>query len=115
MFEPGHLHISRIRLLPSDTGFSLDIRYSIEDQRKGVDFTVDGTVNDNEIHERFSLPRDTAFNFASNVDHILRRHGVLTPEFMSLSAHHEYDAMFEDIRGRLHSWNGEPIDPSHLK
>ncbi|MEL0167001.1 MAG: DUF5064 family protein [Pseudomonadaceae bacterium] len=114
MFEPGHLHISRMRLLPSDTGFSIDIRYSIEDQREGVDFTVDGKINDAEIHEHFSLPRDMAFNFASNVDHILRRHGVLKPEFMSLSAHHEYDAMFEDIRARLHAWHGEAIDPQHL-
>ena len=114
MFEPGHLHISRMRLLPSDTGFSIDIRYDIEGQGKTVDFTVEGKVNDNEVHETFSLPRDTAFNFASNVDHILRRHGVLTPEFMSLATHHEYDAMFEDIRGRLGAWNGEPIDPQHL-
>ena len=114
MFEPGHLHINRMRLLPSDSGFSIDIHYTIADQCRAVEFSVDGTINDAEVHEHFSLPRDTAFNFASNIDHILRRHGVLTPEFMSLKAHHEYDAMFEDIRARLHASNGEPIDPGHL-
>ena len=32
MFEPGHLHINRMRLLPSDSGFSIDIHYTIADQ-----------------------------------------------------------------------------------
>ncbi|MEO1817687.1 MULTISPECIES: DUF5064 family protein [Pseudomonadaceae] len=114
MFEPGHLHISRLQLLPEDTGYSLDIHYSIDSQRSAVEFVVEGEINQQVVRETFSLPRDTAFNFASNIDHILRRHGVLTREFMSLSAHHEYDAMFEDIRERLNAWNGEAIDPAHL-
>ena len=114
MLEPGHLHISRVQLLPTDTGYSLDIRYSVDAQRSGVDFVVEGEINQQAVHENFSLPRDTAFNFASNIDHLLRRHGVLTREFMSLSAHHEYDAMFEDIRAQLDAWKGEAIDPDHL-
>jgi len=27
MFEPGQLHLARTRLLPTDSGFSIDIRY----------------------------------------------------------------------------------------
>ena len=114
MFEPGHLHLSRIQLLPTDTGFNLDIHYSVDAQRSGVEFVVEGEINPQAVRESFSLPRDTAFNFASNIDHLLRRHGVLTREFMSLSAHHEYDAMFEDIRAQLDAWKGEAIDPDHL-
>jgi len=29
---------------------------------------------------------------------------------MSLTTHHEYDAMFENIRSQLHAWHGEAID-----
>ena len=115
MFEPGHLHLARMRLLPSDTSFSIDIRYQVEDQGKEVRFTVTGEVNDEPIDEGFTLARDTAFNFASDIDHLLRRHGILSPEFLSLSAHHEYDAMFEDIRGKLHAWHGESINLDNVR
>ncbi len=114
MFEPGHLHLSRMQLLPSDVGFSIDIRYEIDEQCTAVHFTLEGEIKGEPLKESFSLPRDTAFNFASNIDHILRHHGVITPEFLSVSAHHEYDEMFEDIRAKLHAWHGEAIDPDHL-
>ncbi|SDR97574.1 protein of unknown function [Halopseudomonas sabulinigri] len=110
MFEPGQLHLARMRLLPTDSGFSIDIRYQVEQQGKAVSFHVTGEVNGEAIDEGFTLTRDSAFNFASDIDHLLRRHQVLSPEFMSLTTHHEYDAMFEDIRSQLHAWHGEAID-----
>ena len=54
MFEPGHLHISRVQLLPTDTGYSLDIRYSVDAQRSGVDFVVEGEINQQAVHENFT-------------------------------------------------------------
>jgi hypothetical protein len=115
MFEPGRLHLARMRLLPNDSGFSLDIRYQVEQESEEVSFHVTGEINGEAIDEHFTLPRDSAFNFASNVDHLLRRHQVLSSEFMSLTTHHEYDAMFEDIRSQLQAWHGEAIDLSKYR
>lgn len=115
MFEPGHLHLARMRLIPGDTGFSIDITYHIAEQGSKVAFDVQGEANDQPINESFDLPRETAFNFASDIDHLLRRYGVLSPEFMSLSTHHEYDAMFDDIRSQLNAWHGEAIDLDQFK
>ena len=111
MFEPGHLHLARMRLLESDIGFHIDITYRLIDQGKRVRFDVQGQINEEAIEEYFELPRETAFNFASDIDHLLRRHGALSPEFLSLSEHKEYDAMFSDIRDKLNAWHGETIDP----
>tara|TARA_R100001377_G_scaffold55940_1_gene33226 strand:- start:1204 stop:1653 length:450 start_codon:yes stop_codon:yes gene_type:complete len=115
MFEPGHLHLARMRLLESDIGFHIDITYRLIDQGKRMRFDVQGQINEEAIEEYFELPRETAFNFASDIDHLLRRHGALSPEFLSLSEHKEYDAMFSDIRDKLHAWHGETIDPIQPK
>ncbi|WP_353386406.1 DUF5064 family protein [Halopseudomonas sabulinigri] len=84
--------------------------FAIRWSSKAVSFHVTGEVNGEAIDEGFTLTRDSAFNFASDIDHLLRRHQVLSPEFMSLTTHHEYDAMFENIRSQLHAWHGEAID-----
>ncbi len=56
------------------------------------------------------LPRDTAFNFASDATRVAQKHG-LHPKFGAITrVHKEYDAMFEDIRAKLHAHPGEPVD-----
>ena len=51
--------------------------------------------------------RDTAFNFASVISRLVAKHGLPANHSPIMRAHQEYDAIFEDIRARLHAEPGE--------
>ncbi|KAF1052923.1 MAG: hypothetical protein GAK43_01682 [Stenotrophomonas maltophilia] len=112
MFEPGHLHL---QVLPGLDRQALDIhlRYDVQhDAERGayVHFTMDGSIDGNAFQESFDLPKDQAFNFASDATRLAQKHG-LHPHFGSITrVHKEYDDMFEDIRQKLGTHSGDPVD-----
>jgi hypothetical protein len=116
MFEPGHLHIAHPAVQPDDIGYDLHIRYEVSDTDSGpgMQFTLEGDVNSEAVNETFDLPKDQAYNFASEASRRLEKHGL--PRTADLHAMHgEYDRMFEDIRQKLHMKSGDPVKPEHLK
>lgn len=112
MFEPGHM---QLRALPGldQQAVEINLRYEVRhDAEKGtyVHFSMDGTIDGNAFKEEFDLPKEQAFNFASDATRIAQKHG-LHPRFGPISRiHKEYDAMFEDIRSKLGTHSGDPID-----
>lgn len=116
MFEPGHLHL---HALPGMDQQAVDIhlRYEIRhDVEKGayVHFSMEGSIDGNAFTEAFDMPKDQAFNFASDATRIAQKHG-LHPHFGPIvRIHKEYDAMFEDIRAKLGTHPGDPIDLSKV-
>lgn len=116
MFEPGHLHIARPALQPEDIGYDLHIRYEVSqtDSGAGMSFKLEGEINGKSINESFALPKDKAYNFASDVSRIAEKHGL--PKDTDLHAMDgQYDAMFEDIRDKLDMKSGDPVKPEHLQ
>lgn len=116
MSEPGHLHITRAPLQPSDFGYDINVEYQVvNDPVTGtaMHFSMHGEINGAAFTEEFELPRDMACNFASNCFHLAQKHGL--PKTANIiSMHHKYDAMFEDIRQRLDLHSGEAVKPEHL-
>lgn len=116
IFEPGHLQIRRAPLQPGDFGYEITIDYKVvQDPREGpaMLFTLFGEINAKAFKEEFSLPKDTAFNFASSAFHALQKHGL--PKNADIrSLHGLYDRMFEDIRTQLNAKPGDPVKPEHL-
>lgn len=117
-FEPGHLHIERHALNESDVSYDLNITYEVSQdpsQVKGMLFTMSGTIQGQQIKEPFFLPKDQAFNFASNITKIAEKYGI--PKAMSSigSVHKHYDAMFEDVRQQLNMKSGDPVNPEQFE
>ncbi|MCU9947773.1 DUF5064 family protein [Pseudomonas sp. PDM13] len=117
-FEPGHLHIERHALNEHDFSYNLCIDYEVTTdpkEGKGMLFTVHGSIFDKELKESFFLPKDLAYNFASNITKIAEKYGI--PKAMSSigSMHKHYDAMFEDVRAQLNMKSGDPVNPEHLE
>ncbi|QSB21015.1 DUF5064 family protein [Pseudomonas sp. 15A4] len=116
MFEPGHLHIVHPAVQPHDVGYDLHIRYEVTqtDSGRGMQFTLEGDVSGQPVNETFELPKDKAYNFASEASRRLEKHGL--PKITDLHAMHgEYDQMFEDIRHTLDMKSGDPVKPEHLE
>ncbi|MFK3796499.1 DUF5064 family protein [Pseudomonas sp. NPDC088444] len=116
MFEPGHLHIARPALQPDDVSYDLHIRYEVSqtDSGPGMHFTLKGDINGTAVNESFDLPKDLAYNFASDVSRLAEKHGL--PKNTDLhEMHGQYDAMFEDIRDQLDMKSGDPVKPEHLE
>ena len=116
MFEPGHLHIVHPAVQPHDVGYDLHIRYEVTqiDSGPGMQFTLEGDVSGQPVNETFELPKDKAYNFASEASRRLEKHGL--PKTTDLHAMHgEYDQMFEDIRHKLDMKSGDPVKPEHLE
>jgi Domain of unknown function (DUF5064) len=117
MFEPGHLHISRTPLQPDDFGYDINIHYEVrQDAQSGTSmhFSMDGEINGKAFTDEFELPKDMAFNFASEAFHVAVKHGM--PKGADLrTMHGQYDAMFEDIRDQLDVKSGDPVKPEHLQ
>lgn len=116
MFEPGHLHIARPALQPDDIGYDIHIRYEVSqtDSGAGMHFTMDGDIDDKRFNETFDLPKDLAYNFASEASRIAEKHGL--PKKTDLhSMGGQYDAMFEDIRHKLDMKSGDAVKPEHLE
>ena len=117
MFEPGHLHITRAPLQPSDFGYDLHIRYEVSENPehgKCMHFSMQGEVAGNTFEDEFELPRDMAYNFAHNASLIAKKHGMPTIAVLPLAMHEEYDRMFKDVRDQLGIEPGEPVKPEHL-
>jgi len=116
MFEPGHLHITRPALQPDEIGYDLHIRYEVSqtDAGPGMHFTLDGDINGKPVNDAFDLPKDLAYNFASEASRICEKHGL--PKNADLhDMHGDYDAMFEDIRDKLDMKSGDAVKPEHLE
>lgn len=112
MFEPGHLHLVSLPGLDQQD-INIHIRYEVRQNAESgayVHFDMDGEIDGKPFSDSFELPRDTAFNFASDATRVAQKHG-LHPKFGAITrVHKEYDAMFEDIRAKLHAHPGEPVD-----
>jgi hypothetical protein len=116
MFEPGHLHIARPALQPDDVGYDIHLRYEVSqtDSDAGMHFTMDGDINGKPFNETFDLPKDLAYNFASEASRIAEKHGL--PKDTDLHAMGgQYDAMFEDIRDKLDMKSGDAVKLEHLE
>ena len=81
MFEPGHLHIVHPALQPDDIGYDLHIRYEVgeTDSGPGMQFTLEGEINGQAVNEAFELPKDKAYNFASEASRRLEKHACREP------------------------------------
>jgi len=117
MFEPGHLHITHPAVQPEDVGYDIHIRYEVSqtaDSGEGMHFSLEGEINGTAFSDEFELPKDKAYNFASEASRITEKHGL--PKDTDLHAMQgQYDAMFEDIRDRLNVKSGDPVKPEHLE
>ena len=112
-FEPGHLHIERHALNDKDVSYDIKLEYKVEqdpNKGKGMLFRMHGSIQGKPVDEPFFLPKEEAYNFASNVTKIAEKYGI--PKSMSSigSVHKHYDLMFEDVRAQLGMKSGEPVD-----
>lgn len=116
MFEPGHLHLEHSPVQPGDVAYRLDITYAPQRDggATGMHFQVTGDIAGSAVDEGFDLPADLAFNFASDIDHLARRHGLPATQVIPLRLHQQYDAMFSDIQQTLGRHPGDTVDPDHL-
>jgi len=116
MFEPGHLHLEHSPVQPRDVAYQLDITYEPRSDARGtiMHFQVAGDIAGHALNEALDLPQDLAFNFASDIDHLARQHGLPATQVIPISVHHQYDAMFADIQNKLERHAGDPVDPAHL-
>ena len=118
MFEPGHLHRSSPPGLVGLPNYSIDFYYEVrQDPREGpmLHGRLVGEIDGKPFEEVFEMHRDTAFNFASVISHLVAKHGLPPNHSPIMRAHEEYDAIFEDIRAKLHAKPGEAVDLDHLE
>ena len=118
IFEPGHLHIERHALNKDDVSYDLCLDYEVftdEREGKGKQFTLHGSIQDTAMKESFFLPKDQAYNFASNVTKIVEKYGIPKTHSSVGSQHKHYDLMFEDVRHQLDMKSGDPVKPEHLE
>ncbi|WP_095106697.1 DUF5064 family protein [Pseudomonas sp. Irchel 3E20] len=121
-FEPGHLHIHRAPLQPGDFGYDIKIDYEVVQSPKdgaSMQFTMHGNIIgkdrvSRDFKEQFTLPRDLAYNFASEAFHIAEKYGV-PHEADIRSMHNYYDRMFSDVQAQLRVKPGDPVKPEHLE
>ena len=112
-FEPGHLHIERHALTPDDVSYNVHVDYEVSKNdkgEKGIQFTLHGSIEGKDLKEPFFLPKEEAYNFASNVTKIAEKYGIPKEKIAIRSSHEHYDSMFEDIRQQLNMKSGDPID-----
>jgi hypothetical protein len=118
MFEPGHLHRSNPAGVKGQPEFSIDLHYEVrQDPAEGpmLHMRMVGEVAGKSFEEQFELHRDTAFNFASVASRIALKHGLPTNTSFIARTHQEYDQMFADIRAKLGSHTGDPVNLDHLE
>jgi hypothetical protein len=117
-FEPGHLHIERHAVNKHDVSYNLQIDYEVTTDpkgEKGMQFTMHGSIQGKDMTESFFLPKDQAYNFASNVTKIAEKYGIPKTHSNIGSIHKPYDLMFEDVRVQLNMKSGDPVKPEHLE
>ena len=118
MFEPGHLHRSRLPGLDGQPGYSIDFHYAVrQDAQEGpmLHGRLTGEIDGKAFEEVFEMHRDTAFNFASVISRLVAKHGLHPNHSPIMREHEEYDAIFEDIRAKLHTKPGDAVNFDHLE
>ncbi len=118
MFEPGHLHRSNLPGENGQPGYSIDFYYEVrQDPQEGAMLhgRLVGEIDGQHFEEVFEMHRDTAFNFASVISRLVAKHGLHPNASPIMRAHQEYDAIFEDIRAKLHAKPGEAVNLDHLQ
>ncbi|MDM8349166.1 DUF5064 family protein [Pseudomonas sp. sp1636] len=118
MFEPGHLHRVNPVATADQPAFSVDLYYEVrQDPVEGpmLHMRLVGEVAGQAFEEQFELHRDTAFNFASVASRLALKHGMPATFSLIMRGHREYDQMFADIRSKLGSHTGDPVDLDHLE
>ena len=86
MFEPGHLHLVSLPGLDQQD-INIHIRYEVRQNAESgayVHFDMDGEIDGKPFSDSFELPRDTAFNFASDATRVAQKHG-LHPKFGAIT------------------------------
>jgi hypothetical protein len=117
-FEPGQLHIERHALNKDDVSYNVYLDYEVSKDpkgEKGMLFTMHGNIQGKDMKESFFLPKDQAYNFASNVTKIAEKYGIPKAYSSINSMHKYYDHMFEDVRVQLNMKSGDPVKPEHLE
>ncbi|WP_419708800.1 DUF5064 family protein [Pseudomonas sp. NFX224] len=117
-FEPGHLHIERHALTPDDVSYNVHLDYEVSKNdkgEKGIQFTLHGSIQGKDMSEPFFLPKEEAYNFASNVTKIAEKYGIPKSHSQIGSVHKHYDLMFEDIRKQLNMKSGDPVNLEHFE
>lgn len=116
MFEPGRLHLEHSPVQPPDVAYELIITYAPASSQDGpsMHFQVTGHIAGQPVDESFDLAADLAFNFASSIDHLARRHGLPATQVVPISLHKQYDEMFADIQHKLGRHCGDAVDARHL-
>jgi hypothetical protein len=118
MFEPGHLRRANPVATPDQPAYSIDLYYEVrQDPVEGpmLHMRLVGEVAGKAFEEQFELHRDTAFNFASVASRLALKHGMPTDFSLIMRGHQEYDQMFADIRSKLGTHAGDPVDLDHLE
>lgn len=118
IFNPGHLHIERHALTPDDVSYDLCLDYEVftdPQKGKGIQFTLHGNMQGKDMKEAFFLPKEEAYNFASNVTKIAEKYGIPKTHSQIGSVHKHYDLMFEDIRQKLNMQSGDLVNPEHFE
>ncbi len=78
-FEPGHLHIERHALTSDDVSYNVYIDYEVTQDTQGRqgDAVQNARHHSGQgVRETFYLPKDQAYNFASNVTKIAEKYGI---------------------------------------
>ncbi|WP_152222075.1 DUF5064 family protein [Pseudomonas sp. SCB32] len=75
-----------------------------------VRFQLTGEIDGQPFDERFELPGDIAFNFASSATRLLRRHGLRLCPGPVVRFRKEHDQVFDDLRRQLRAEPGKPVD-----
>ena len=115
MFTPGHLNRTNV---PGGPQYSIDVFYEVRrDPKEGMllHFKMSGQVAGRTFVEEFDMHRDTAFNFASLLARAAVKHGLPANESLIMRGHAEYDAMFADIREKLGTKPGDPVNLDNLE
>ena len=114
MYSPGHLHRAS---LPDQPEFAVDLYYEVrQDPQEGpmLHFHLVGQIGGKGLDESFELHRDTAYNFASVIAHIAEKHGLPVEHSLVMHDREEYERMYRDIREKLGTHPGDPVDLDHL-
>ena len=119
-FHPGHVHIERTALTKNDHSYDLNIEYeALSDPKegRGIQFRMHGSIEGKTVDEKFFLAKDQVLpSFLMVLSRKAQAHLEPPKKFETLSSPHKlYDAMFEDIREKLHVKSGDPIKPEHLE
>lgn len=103
-FTPGHLHRANKTPIDGQPAYCVSLYYDVlHDEKEGsiLHMRLVGEVEGKPVDESFSLPRSTAYNFASVATRLAHKHGMPRDNGLIKYNHKLYDLMYADIRKRL--------------